>query len=573
MMLNAYSIKLLLLLLFQRKMVERFRFETPGLSHVLGPKVHSLLEVDIGTRFRHVSSRAGSRTFIISHNQGVKMTYAEAWEKASSLASSLLKLGLKEGERLGIWIPNRWEWIIAQMATALIGVVLVTINPAYRASEFHHAAKLVGLRALILQRSLKGSDYHKILREAGNVPTLEFIIEVGDSVQPGCISFNSLLQGGSGFEWAPRDPNEACNIQFTSGTTGHPKGSVLSHRNILNNGHSLGIRLGVSERDVLVCPLPLYHCFGCVLGVLCIMSHAATIVLSSESFNADAAIESISRYGGTLLYGVPTMMLEVHTAYMKTPSRYNISALRGGAMGGSPCPPALMRKMADDMNMRQIACVYGMTETSPVSFTTDLDDNMDMRCNTVGRVLDHVEAKIVDTVTRKVVPIGQVGEVCTKGYSVMLGYWNQPDKTKEAITSDGFMQTGDLGSIDAHGYCRIVGRSKDMIIRGGENIFPAEVENFLLKMPGVQDVSVIGVPDERMGEEVCAWIRPKAGQEFTVKQVHDFCKGKIGHYKIPRYIFNVAEFPLTVTGKVKKNEMRETTAGWLKQQQQQKAKL
>lgn len=536
-------------------------------SHVFGKKSPSLLETDIVARLQEIVLSQKQKTFIISHHQNVSFTYGETWSLVCDFANGLSILGLKEGDRIGIWIPNRWEWIIAQFATALIGVILVTINPAYRSEEFRHAAKLVGLRAVIMQSSFKGSDYFKILDEAGNIPSLQFVIEVDAASTSRSIPFKSLLEkkgNDSHFAWKRLNPDEACNIQFTSGTTGHPKGATLSHRNILNNAHFLGLRMRVTKDDILICQVPLYHCFGCVLGVLCMMSHGGTIVLPSEHFDAGKSIECISKYRGTMLYGVPTMMLEVHSAYMKDSQKYDITKLRGGAMGGSPCPPELMRRMMDDMNMREISCIYGMTETSPISFSTDIEDGLIKRCETVGRVMEHVEVKIVDPSTKSVLEIGQIGEIWTKGYSVMLGYWNQPEKTKESISPDGFMQTGDLGYLDAEGYCRIVGRSKDMIIRGGENIFPAEIENFLIKMPNIQDVSVIGVPDDRMGEEVCAWIKPKCGFILTTQQVHDYCKGKISHYKIPRFVFNVDDFPLTVTGKVRKNEMREITKLWIK---------
>ena len=497
----------------------------------------------------------------------MKLSFNEVHRRANALANALLDLGLKDGERVGVWLPNRWEWVVTQFACAKAGFILVNVNPAYRSSELHYAAKLVGLRALIMQASLKTSDYHKILSEAGNIPSLLHVIEVGYDVHEKCISFNKLIFEGSSHSDSQLKSKkiscyDAVNIQFTSGTTGHPKGTVLSHHNILNNGYHFGVRLGMKDSDKVLLPVPLYHCFGCVCGVLAALVLDATIVLPSESFNAEACLHSIDLYGVTIMYGVPTMHLEVELFHQRNPKFHNVQSLIGGAMGGSPCPPDLMKKMIK-LGMKDMVCAYGMTETSPVSFSTCSEDSLENQCNTVGTVLDHVEVKIVDQQSGKTLKIGEVGELCTRGYSVMTGYWNQEDKTKEAITEDGFMKTGDLASIDSHGFCRIVGRSKDMIIRGGENIFPAEVENFLLKMPGVNDVAIIGVPDQRFGEEVCAWIRPKH-DDLTVEQVKKFCKNKIAHYKVPRYVFNVKEFPLTVTGKVRKQDMRTKTVEWLK---------
>lgn len=539
-----------------------FRFVQPGTSHLVaesGP----LIQHSIGVEYDRAEQEAGSAVFVISKWQGVHFTYRQVGRMSRALAIGLLKMGLKAGDRVGIWLSNRWEYVVAQMGTAMAGLVLVTINPAYRSQELHHAAKLVGLRVLILQPTLKTSQYHDILAEAGNIPSLQYVIEVGDAVREGSISFNKILRDNERANFAPLrqlkvNANEPVNIQFTSGTTGHPKGSTLSHRNLLNNAYAFGARLGMTSKDVLVVPLPLYHTFGCVLGVLLSMVHRSCIVLPSESFDPVSCLDAISQFKGTVLYGVPTMHLAVHTEFTSAPAgKWNVSSLRGGAMGGSPCPPVLMRKMMDDLGMKDFACAYGMTETSPVSLSTNLSDSVDLRCNTVGTIMPNLELKIVDE-HRKVVPVGIAGELLVKGYSVMLGYWNQEDKTREAIV-DGFMLTGDLATVDAHGYFRIVGRSKDMIIRGGENIFPAEVENFLLKMPGVMDVAVVGVPSERLGEEVCAWIRPKDPSKHPISKetVHAFCKGRIAHHNIPQFVLCIDEFPMTVTGKVRKNILRE----------------
>ncbi len=477
----------------------------------------------------------------------------------------------------------------------MAGVVLTTMNPAYRASELHHAATLIGIKGLVMQARVKSSDYHAILKEAGNIHSLDWVIEVGESVRPTSVPFNDLLVAPPGGYFVIDESascRDAANIQFTSGTTGSPKGAVLSHYNIVNNAMSFGRRLMISDRDVLVIPLPLYHCFGLNLGVVTTICCRATIVLPSESFDANATLNAIANQRGTLVYGVPTMLLELHLAHTAkgAPVR-DIFALRGGGIGGSPCPPELMQKLIRDLKMTQIACAYGMTETSPVSLSTVrmslsfvfvfffffffplfkcIEDSVDLRCSTVGRVMPHLEVKIVSE-QGAVLPLNSVGEVLVKGYSVMLGYWNNADKTRESIV-DGFMKTGDLASCDDRGFFRIVGRSKDMIIRGGENVFPTEVESFLLTMPGVKDAAVIGVPDARLGEEVCAWIRTHEGgphEPITLDSVKRFCSGKIAHFKTPRFVFVVPEFPLTVTGKVQKNVMRETTQKWLAEKKQQ----
>jgi fatty-acyl-CoA synthase len=460
-------------------MATRARFVTPGLAHVAGESGRPLLDMTCGEAFERSERTRPLQTCVVDHEQRVKLSYAEVGRRSRAFALALRGLGMRDGDRVGVWLANRWEWVVTQVACFFEGIILVNVNPAYRASELHYAAKLVGLRALVLQPVLKHSDYYAILTEAGNIPSLEFIIEVGNAVRKSSYSFNAMWQGELHQAFSAKvlvKSVDACGIQFTSGTTGHPKGTVLNHYGTLNNARSFSERLGMTANDLVVCAPPLYHCFGCVLGTLAVLYRGATIVLASESFSAEACLDSIQLYGATIQYGVPTMLLEIHNLYSSKKGKWNVATLRAGAMGGSPCPPELMRKCIADLGMRDIACVYGMTETSPISFMSDASDPEDLRCTTVGRILEHVECKVVDQTTRKTLPVGAVGELCTKGYLVMLGYWQQPDKTKEAI-QDGWMLTGDLASIDSHGYCRIVGRSKDMIIRGGENIFPAEATN------------------------------------------------------------------------------------------------
>lgn len=413
----------------------------PGLSHVVGARTTPLLECTIGEALVLAAERHADRPFVVDHPQRVTLTYAGMLERSRALAAALgaPPLLLRPGDRVGVWIGSRWEWVVTQMACALAGLVLVNVNPAYRASELHYACKLVGVRALVMQAHLKSSDYHALLAQAGNVPSLEWVVEVGEGpVREGCLSFNDLLRRGAVAGSSVRPvghARDACNIQFTSGTTGHPKGSTLSHRNILNNARDTGTRLGLGPTDVLVLPVPLYHCFGCVLGTLAALAHGASIVLPAESYDAAATLECASLYRASFIYGVPTMLLDVHTLYVKDPSKYDLSRLRGGAMGGSPCPAVLMAALMKDMHMQDLACVYGMTETSPLSVATNLTDSPELRCNTVGTVLDHVEVKVVDERNGQTQPTGVIGELWTKGYSVMLGYWGQPDKTKEGTTS------------------------------------------------------------------------------------------------------------------------------------------
>jgi fatty-acyl-CoA synthase len=481
-------------------------------------------------------------------------------------------LGLNPGDRIGIWAPNCAEWTLAQFATAKAGLILVNINPAYRLSELEHVLRVVGCRALITATRFKSSDYIAMIRElvpelrdgepirSSRLPELRHVITISEEHR-GCVPFESILARGNevGRERlqavsTPIQMDDAVNIQFTSGTTGLPKGATLSHHNLINNAFFVGEATGIEPGSRVCIPVPLYHCFGMVMGNLGCLTHSATIVYPSESFDPLKTLEAIEAEKCDVLYGVPTMFIaELNHPEFK---RFDLSPLRRGIMAGAPCPIEVMKEVASTMHMSEITIAYGMTETSPVSFQSSRNDPLELRVSTVGKVQPHLEVKIVDRDGR-VVPRGEAGELCTRGYSVMLGYWNDEARTKEAVDSSGWMHTGDLATIDNDGYCRIVGRLKDMVIRGGENIYPREVEEYLYRHPQIQDVQVFGVPDEHYGEELCAWIIVKAGSELDEEGVRSFCENRISHYKIPRYIRFVESFPSTVTGKVQKFAMQE----------------
>jgi fatty-acyl-CoA synthase len=551
-------------------------------SYVHGNSGAALIGATIGDSLKSVAAAHGSQEALIVPEQSVRWTYAELLERSDAFAAGLLSLGLKPGDRIGIWAPNCAEWAIAQFATARAGFILVTVNPAYRTNELEHALKAVACRALITATRFRSSDYIAMLRElapeldagaqelaCARLPALRRVITLGDSVHAGCIPFAAVAARATR---ADREALEAVaagiqmddpvNIQFTSGTTGLPKGATLSHHNLLNNGFFVGEATGIEPGSRVCIPVPLYHCFGMVMGNLGCLTHTATMVYPSESFDAAAALRAIEQFRCDVLYGVPTMFIAIlnHPDF----ARHDLSSLRRGIMAGAPCPIEVMKEVASRMNMSEITIAYGMTETSPVSFQSSRDDPLELRVSTVGRIQPHLEVKIVDA-HGKVVPRGEAGELCTRGYSVMLGYWNDEKRTREAIDAAGWMHTGDLAAIDEEGYCRIVGRIKDMVIRGGENVYPREIEEFLYTHPEIQDVQVIGVPDAKYGEELCAWIVPKRGAILGAEEIQAFCKGRIAHYKVPRYVRMVEGFPTTVTGKVQKFAMREMMLKELKQ--------
>ena len=552
-----------------------------ALSYVHGASNVALIGETIGRNFDRTVARYGDRPALVVRQQGIRWSYRELGEKVDAFAAGLIALGLQPGERIGIWSPNNAEWVVTQFATAKAGLILVNINPAYRLAELEYALNKVGCRALITATTFKTSDYVGMINtlapelqsaqpgrlNAAKLPELEMVIQIGDAPAPGTIPFESV--GGMVanahrarlVELAPRlQFDDAINIQFTSGTTGLPKGATLTHHNILNNGYFLGQAMGYTEQDKVCIPVPLYHCFGMVIGNLACITHGAAMVYPSEGFDPLATLQTVAEERCTSLHGVPTMFI----AQLEHPdfSKFDLTSLRTGMMAGAPCPIEVMRRCIRDMNLSEMTIGYGMTETSPVSTQTARDDPLERRVSTVGRVHPHVEVKIVDTEGR-VVPRGTPGEFCTRGYSVMLGYWDDAERTAQAIDSAGWMHTGDLATMDAEGYCNIVGRIKDMVIRGGENVYPREIEDFLYRHPKIQDVQVFGIPDERYGEELCAWIKPRAGETLTADEVRDFCRDQIAHYKIPRHIRFVDEFPMTVTGKMQKFIMRDRMAAEL----------
>ncbi|HXP64632.1 MAG TPA: AMP-binding protein [Steroidobacteraceae bacterium] len=545
------------------------------ISFVQGSGAEPLKYETIGRAFDETARRFSSRDALIVPSQQVRWSYAELKHRADSFAAGLLSVGLAPGDRLGIWAPNCAEWVVTQIACAKIGLILVNINPAYRLSELEFCLKKVGCRALVSAERLKNSDYIAMLRSlapeldhsagqlnSARLPHLKVVIRLGRARSAGFLNFEDVVQRGSPSDRARVEeigvglqPDDAINIQFTSGTTGLPKGATLSHYNILNNGYFVGRGIGLNERDRICIPVPLYHCFGMVMGNLAAIAHGAAMIYPAESFDPAKTLETVDRERATALYGVPTMFIaELETPEFKS---YDLSSLRTGIMAGSPCPVEVMKRVISQMNLTEITNCYGMTETSPVSFQTATDDSFERRVSTVGRVHPHVQVKIVDPEGR-CVPRGVQGEIHTRGYSVMKGYWEDPERTREVLDEAGWMHTGDLGVIDPEGYGNVTGRLKDMIIRGGENVYPREIEEFLYRHAKVQAVQVCGVPDPRFGEEVCAWIQLKPGAAATVEEILEFCQNQIAHYKIPRHIRFVSEFPMTITGKVQKFAMRET---------------
>ena len=545
-----------------------------GLSHVKGAEDVPLLNVTVPLALKDTARRHPHLPAAVFCGPSVRWTWSELDRLVDEFAKGLARLGLEKGDRIGIWGPNSPEWILTQFATARIGLVLVNINPAYRLGELEFALNKVGCRALVIAERFKSSNYVAIIEalapelaqrgterlRAARLPSLEMVIQMGAKPAPGMLSFEDVLASGRGAAASDLDaiaaalhPDDAINIQFTSGTTGLPKGATLTHRNIVNNAHFVVRTMAFTMADRLSVTVPLYHCFGMVLGSLGCAVSGACMVFPSEGFDPEATLRALAGERCTAVYGVPSMfaaMLDV--ADFKS---YDLTSLRTGVMAGAACPIELMKRVMTDMHLKGITICYGMTETSPVSFQSAIDDPIERRVSTIGRVHPHVEARIIDG-AGNIVPAGVPGEVCVRGYSVMLGYWDDAAKTAESIVG-GWMHTGDLGIIDADGYGSIVGRLKDMVIRGGENIYPREIEEFLLKMEKIREVQVFGVPDERYGEEVCAWIVCREGQTLTEDEVRAFCHGQIAHFKIPRYIRFKTELPLTATGKAQKYKMRD----------------
>jgi len=527
------------------------------ISYASGPSDVGLLGQTIGENLEATAARFGDREALVVPFQDVRLTYAELDREVDRVARGLLALGLEKGDRVGIWSPNNAEWVLVQYATAKVGVILVNLNPAYRTSEVQYALAQSGCRLLVAATDFKTSDYRAMVEEVrGELPALERVVYLGTADWDGLLSAGQAVGDDALRERAAALTfDDPINIQYTSGTTGFPKGATLTHHNILNNGYFIGEGCRYTEDDRVCIPVPFYHCFGMVLGNLACTTHGAAIVVPAPAFDPVLTLEAVEAERCTSLYGVPTMFIaELGLADF---SRFDLSSLRTGIMAGSPCPVEIMKQCISSMHMDQVTICYGMTETSPVSTQTSVDDPIDMRVGTVGRVHPHVELKVVDPANGLPVPRGESGELCTRGYSVMLGYWNDPERTAEALDGARWMHTGDLATMDADGYVNIVGRIKDMIIRGGENVYPREIEEFLYGHPDIADVQVIGVPDERYGEEIMAWVQVREGASLTVDEVAEFCRGKIAHYKVPRYVHVTGEFPMTVTGKIQKYKMRE----------------
>jgi len=535
------------------------------LSYDRGPSTPPLLETTLGANFAATATEYPQRAALVDVCAGRRWTYAELQAAVRRLATGLVRAGIRVGDRVGIWAPNRWEWVLVQYATAEIGAILVTINPAYRTRELDYALRQSGVALVIAAPSFKTTDYTAMLTEvAPRCPGLRETVFMGsdrwDELAGAEIDPAALRQIAA--RLANTDP---INIQYTSGTTGYPKAATLSHRNILNNGYLVGELLEYTAQDRICIPVPFYHCFGMVMGNLAATSHGACMVIPAPGFDPAATLHAVQAERCTSLYGVPTMFI----AELGLPefADYGLDSLRTGIMAGSPCPAEVMRKVIERMHMPGVSICYGMTETSPVSTQTRTDDSLARRVGTVGRVGPHLEIKVVDPATGETVPRGVAGEFCTRGYSVMAGYWNEPGKTAEVIDADGWMHTGDLAALDACGYVEITGRIKDIVVRGGENISPREIEEFLYTHPDIVDVHVIGVPDERYGEELMAVVRLREGAPgLTIEALREFCNGQIATFKIPRYLWIVDEFPMTVTGKVRKVQMRQQAIEYLRGQ-------
>jgi fatty-acyl-CoA synthase len=544
-------------------------------SYVHGASGIPLLGETVGQLLDRIAAEAPDAPALVTRHQNVRWSYRELRDRANDLAVGLMALGLAPGERVGIWSPNNSEWVLAQFASAKAGLILVNINPAYRAHEFEFAVNKVGCKALILSAGFRGNDYLATLRAiapeidgaapgrlmASRLPSLKIVIRLGDEKSSGMLNFADVAKPSSKTALADLARLEATlqfddpiNIQFTSGTTGAPKGATLTHHNIINNGYFIGEAMRLSEKDRLCIPVPYYHCFGMVLGNLACVTHRSCMVSPSEGFEPLATLEAVEAERCTGLHGVPTMFIAIlgHPEF----SRFDLTTLRTGIMAGSPCPVEVMRRVNSEMHMSEVTIAYGMTETSPVSFQSAYNDPLERRVSTVGRIQPHIEVKIVDGEGR-IAPPGQPGELLTRGYSVMRGYWGDPEGTRKAIDEAGFMHTGDLATIDAEGYCNIVGRIKDVVIRGGENIYPREIEEFLYTHPAIADVQAFGLPDRHYGEQLCVWVRLRKDVKLTEEEVVAFCRASIAHYKAPKYVRFVDDFPMTVTGKAQKFIMRE----------------
>ncbi len=526
------------------------------LSYAHGACDEALLGETIGENLERTIARVPDKDALVCSHQDIRWTYSEFGQRVDQLASGMIEAGLRKGDRVGVWGPNVAEWTLTQYATARLGVILVNINPAYRVSELQYALGQSGCRWIFSVQELKGTDFRAMVQEASaELPALERAVFFGtpewEELAETVRSEDALRRLGDELDF-----DEEINIQYTSGTTGFPKGATLTHHNILNNGYFTGELLGYSERDRVCVPVPLYHCFGMVLGNLACTSRGACIVYPAETFEPEATLQACAQERCTSVYGVPTMFIAElgHERF----AEFDLSSLRTGIMAGSPCPTEVMKRVSSEMGVGEMSIAFGMTETSPVSTFVRRDDTLDHRCGTVGQAMPHTEIKIIDPSTGRIQPRGEPGEFCARGYLVMRGYWNDRERTDEAIDAGRWMHTGDLAAMDENGYVRVVGRIKDMVIRGGENIYPREIEEFLYSHPSVADVQVIGVPDERYGEELMAWIIPRPGTSVSEEAVREFCRNRIAHYKIPRYMKFVDSFPMTVTGKVQKFKMRET---------------
>jgi len=531
-------------------------------SYAKGETEPALLDQTIGENFEGTVAAYPDREALVEFATGRRWTWTELDRDVDALAIGLIRAGITKGDRVGMWSPNCAEWTITQYATAKIGAILVNVNPAYRTHELAYALKQSGTKLLISAEEFKGSSYRDMVEEVrGDVPSLEMVWFLNSPEwtdhnvsDPGITLLEAMT-----YSLSDLSPDDPINIQYTSGTTGYPKGATLSHRNILNNGYMTTELISFTEEDRLCIPVPFYHCFGMVLGNLGCTSHGATMVIPAPGFDPEATLRCIAAERCTGVYGVPTMFIAMQNH--ATFADHDLSSLRTGIMAGSLCPVEVMKRCINDMHMPEVSIAYGMTETSPVSCQTRDDDDLDRRTATIGRVHPHLEIKVVDPATGETVERGETGEFCTRGYAVMLGYWEDPDQTAEAIDADGWMHTGDLAEMRDDGYCNIVGRIKDMVIRGGENVYPSEVEAFLYQHPDIEDVQVIGVPDEKYGEELCAWIKMRSdATPLDSDAVREYCSGRLSHYKIPRYVMVVDEFPMTVTGKVRKVAMREESA-------------
>jgi fatty-acyl-CoA synthase len=545
------------------------------LSYDHGVSEIPLLGKTIGAVFDEAAERYADKIALISRHQDIRWTYREYKEKVDALTCGLIELGLKPGDRIGIWSQNNAEWALTQFATAKAGLIMVNINPAYRSSELEYALSKSGCSALITSPEFKTSCYLDILKKIApeisscepgqlvseRLPSLKTIIRLGDEKTAGMLNFNDIMQSAT---QASKDEmvrlsdtlqfDDAINIQFTSGTTGSPKGATLSHHGLVNNANLTGHTMGISESDIVCIPVPMYHCFGMVIGTLLSIVRGCTAVLPGEYFEPSSVLSAVAEERCTTLYGVPTMFIAMMG--LANFKEYDLNSLRTGVMAGSPCPVEVMKQVIKEMHMDKITVAYGMTELSPVSNQSLMDDSFEIRVSTVGKSHPHVEGKIVDE-NNRIIARGQIGEYCARGYGVMIGYWGDEEKTAESIDKGGWMHTGDLATMDENGYVTVVGRSKDMVIRGGENVYPKEIEDFLYRHDKIQDVQVIGVPDEKFGEEICAWIKVSANQTLTEEEIKAHCKEEMAHYKVPRYVKFVDEFPMTVTGKIQKFVMRD----------------